>query len=76
MILKKTLAQCFPVNFARFLRTPFLQNTSGRLLLYIETSQMIFTAIDFTGSYKTETLGFFRMLYDALREKGPCSEFF
>ena len=24
---------CFPVNFAKFLRTPFLQNTSGRLLL-------------------------------------------
>ena len=25
--------KCFPVNFAKFLRTPFLQNTSGRLLL-------------------------------------------
>ena len=24
---------CFPVNFAKFLRTPFLQNTSERLLL-------------------------------------------
>ena len=24
---------CFPVNFAKFLRTPFLQNTSGWLLL-------------------------------------------
>ena len=24
---------CFPVNFAKFLRTPFLQNTVGRLLL-------------------------------------------
>ena len=23
----------FPVNFAKFLRTPFLQNASGRLLL-------------------------------------------
>ena len=23
----------FPVNFAKFLRTPFLQNSSGRLLL-------------------------------------------
>ena len=28
--LKKTLwHRCFPVNFAKFLRTPFLQNTSG-----------------------------------------------
>ena len=25
--------KCFSVNFAKFLRTPFLQNTSGRLLL-------------------------------------------
>ena len=25
--------KCFPVNFARFLRTPFLENTSGWLLL-------------------------------------------
>ena len=29
-ILKKRLPQkCFPVNFAKFLRIPFLQNTSG-----------------------------------------------
>ena len=27
---------CFPVNFAKFLRIPFLQNTSGRLLLSID----------------------------------------
>ena len=27
--------RCFPVNFAKFLRTPFLQNTSGWLLLFI-----------------------------------------
>ena len=26
--------RCFPVNFAKFLRTFFLQNTSGRLFLY------------------------------------------
>ena len=25
--------RCFSVNFAKFLRTPYLQNTSGRLLL-------------------------------------------
>ena len=24
---------CFPVNFTKFLRTPFLQNTPGRLIL-------------------------------------------
>ena len=27
--------KCFPVNFAKFLRTPFSQNTSGRLRLQI-----------------------------------------
>ena len=33
-LLKKGLWHwCFPVNFAKFLRTPFLQNTYGRLLL-------------------------------------------
>ena len=33
-VLKKRLWHwCFAVNFAKFLRTPFLQNTSGRLLL-------------------------------------------
>ena len=33
-LLKKGLwNRCFPVNFTKFLRTPFLQNTSRRLLL-------------------------------------------
>ena len=33
-LLKKRLWHwCFPVNFAKFLRTPFPQNASGRLLL-------------------------------------------
>ena len=32
-LLKKRLKhRCFPVNFAKFLRIPFLQDTSGRLL--------------------------------------------
>ena len=34
-LLKKRLwHKCFPINVAKFLRTPFLQNTSGRLILY------------------------------------------
>ena len=34
-ILKKKLwHRCYRVNFAKFLRAPTLQNTSGRLLLY------------------------------------------
>ena len=27
--------RCFPTNFAKFLRTPFLQNTSGQLFLLV-----------------------------------------
>ena len=34
-LLKKRLrCSCFPVNFAKVLRTPISQNISGRLLLY------------------------------------------
>ena len=34
ILLKKSLwHRCFRVNFAKFQRAPFLQNTSGRLLL-------------------------------------------
>ena len=36
-LLKKRLwHRCFPVNFVKFLRTPFLQNTCGRLLLEVK----------------------------------------
>ena len=35
-LLKKRLGhRCFPVNFAKFLRTHILQNTSRRMLLYV-----------------------------------------
>ena len=33
LLKKKLWLKCFPVNFAKFLRTPLLQNTSGWLLL-------------------------------------------
>ena len=35
-LLKQRLRhRCFPMNFVKFLRTPFLQNTSERLLLKV-----------------------------------------
>ena len=41
-LLKKRLwHKCFLVNFAKFLKTPFSQNTSGRLLLKIETKRKV-----------------------------------
>ena len=36
---KRIWRRCFPVNFAKFLRTPFLQNSSGQLLLITEHSR-------------------------------------
>ena len=33
-IKKRLWHKCFPLNFAKFLRIPFLQNTSERLLLF------------------------------------------
>ena len=40
-LLKKRLwLRCFRVNFAKFLRTPLLKNTSGRLLLPLQCLQL------------------------------------
>ena len=42
-LLKKRLwHRCFPVSFGKFRRTPFLQNTSGRLLLIFDTFEITF----------------------------------
>ena len=42
ILLKKRLwHRCFPVNIVKFLRTPFLQKTSGRLLLLLELTQIL-----------------------------------
>ena len=32
---KRLWHRCFPLNFAKFLRAPFLYNTSGQLILKI-----------------------------------------
>ena len=46
LYLKKRLRhRCFSVNFAKFLRIPFLQNTSGRLLLEIKIQRPSFGMI-------------------------------
>ena len=33
-VKKRLRHKCFPLNVTKFVRTPFLQNTSGRLLLF------------------------------------------
>ena len=43
LLKKRPWHRCFPVNFAKFLRTSFLQNTSGRLLLEIIRENFFFS---------------------------------
>ena len=51
-LLKKRLwHRCFPVNFVKFLRTPFLQNTSRRLLLYFFASEISFCKFSFISRF-------------------------
>ena len=45
-LLKKRLwHRYFPVNFVKFLRKPFLRNTSGRLLLYFTICYLFLNSI-------------------------------
>ena len=45
---KRLWHRCFSVNFAKFLRITFLQNTSGRLLLnFAETFRRIISVMRF-----------------------------
>ena len=47
-LLKKRLwHMCFPGNFAKFLRTPFSQNTSGRLIPKLQCNKRARTQINF-----------------------------
>ena len=39
--MPESLFWCFLVNFAKFVRTPFLQNSTGRLLLIIAVSIVV-----------------------------------
>ena len=43
ILIKRLWRRCFPVKFAKFLRTSFLQNTSGLLLLNIWRYFMYFS---------------------------------
>ena len=47
---KRPWHRCFPVNFAKFLRTSFLQNTFGRLLL--KKGKTVLFALNDSGNRK------------------------
>ena len=64
-LLKKSLSHiCFPVNFAKFLRTPFLQDTSGRLLTISFLSGFSIDAIFFGISGSSISINFFFSITD------------
>ena len=73
LLKKRPWHRCFPLNFVNLLRTPFLQNTSGRLLLYYGTVIKIFV-------YEAVQIRVNLQLMQRLRWKnlGKCnkSEFF
>ena len=45
LLKKRHWHRCFLVDFAKFLRTPFLQNTSGRLLLGLHNCLLLFDCL-------------------------------
>ena len=49
LLEKRLWHKCFSVNFANFLRTPFLQNTSGRILM--KNSSQIFKTLTLSKSF-------------------------
>ena len=65
-LLKRRLwHRCFPVIFANFLRTPFLQNTSGRLLLIIYISiSFVSLSLDKSNLFLTEDSVYSKWLKD------------
>ena len=48
--------RCFPVNFVKFLKTPFFQNTSGRLLLIFGSLRHFITKCDKEGRTRNQIL--------------------
>ena len=63
-LLKKRLwRRCFLVNFAKFVRTPFLQNTTGRLLLIIAVTIVVKGKLgNKTVNYDTKTKAYVPMV--------------
>ena len=51
LLKNKFWHSCFPMNFVKLLRAPFLQNTSRRLLLLIPQSQLVYIALGCFGPY-------------------------
>ena len=53
LLEKRLWCKCFPVDFTKLSRTPFLLNTSGRLLLPITESFFMDTCVLFIALLET-----------------------
>ena len=53
---KRLWHRCFSVNFVKFLRKPFSQNTSGRLLLYVLKKILILHSVEVLSSLNSPLL--------------------
>ena len=65
--LQRIWHRCFPVNLVKFVRTPFLQNTTGWLLLY-ETFDQVLENLLVSGTMFTDPGSFFILNDDIIIE--------
>ena len=56
LLIRRLWHGCFPVGFDKFLRVPFLQCTSGRLLLSIPLSYPFLTLLYFSLYFLTQNM--------------------
>ena len=79
-LFKKTIwLRCFLVKFAKFLRTPFLQHISGRLLLTVDYGCVSLSSQSKKECYqskKSNLLSFLFMLYSAVINTGFMDKLF
>ena len=59
LLKKRPWHRCFPVNFANFLRTPFLQNTSGGCFWRLDFYSIRFHMDSF---WRKQILAYFRVV--------------
>ena len=76
---KRLWLRCFLVKFAKFLRTPFLQHISGRLLLTVDYGCVSLSSQSKKECYqskKSNLLSFLFMLYSAVIKTGFMDKLF
>ena len=67
--------RCIPINFAKFLKTPFFQNTSGRLLLIFGSLRHFITKCDKEGRTRNQTLVTERLIFRLNRVEAKTNSF-